>query len=315
MVPLEFCLRPMQERMAMERWDDVRTFLAVARAGTLAAAARTIGVDYTTVGRRIRALERDLGIALFERLQDRFVLTEAAERLREAAERMEDGALALERRALGADRTVTGLLRIATTDALAQILVLPALRLLHERHPEVRVHLLTGAARLDISRREADVAVRYVRPEAGELVSRRIGRVAAAFYASREYLARRPAPARGGSLRGHDVVAPEEGMRSWARPLPDARYALRANNMSALVQAVVLGVGMGALHCWMAEQQPTLVRVWPDEPLEHDDLHLVLHRDVQRTGRVRAFVAAMEERAAEVASRLESRAADARAHR
>jgi len=294
----------MQKCMAVPSWDDIRVFLAVARAGTLAAAARTLEVDYTTVGRRVRALEGDLGITLFERLRDRFVLTEAAERLRESAERMEEEALALERRALGADRTVSGVLRVATTDALAQIIVLPAIRLLHARHPDVRVHLLTGGARLDISRREADVALRYVRPEAGELVSRRIARVAVAFYAARDFLARAPLPPVRGSLRGYDVVAPEEGMRSWSRPLPDARHVLRASNMSALVQAVVLGMGIGALHCWMAERHPTLVRVWPDEPVEHDDLFLVLHGDVRNTGRVRAFVQAVEERANEVAPEL-----------
>jgi DNA-binding transcriptional LysR family regulator len=291
----------------MADWEEIRTFLAVARAGTLAAAGRVLGVDYTTVGRRIRALEKELGLTLFERVRDRYVLTEPADGLREAAERMEDGALALERRALGADRTVSGVLRVATTDALAQILVLPALQVLHERHPEIRVVLLTGGARLDIARREADVALRYVRPDAGELVSRRVARVAAAFYASRDYLARRPAPAKPDSFAGHDVVAPEAWMRSWSRPLPDARYVLRANNMSALVQAAGLGLGIGILHCWMADSHPELVRLWPDEMLEHDDVYLVLHQDVQRTGRVRAFVEALEHRATEVAPRLEAR--------
>jgi len=293
--------------MVMADWEGIRTFLAVARAGTLAAAGRVLGVDYTTIGRRVRALEKELGLTLFERVRDRYVLTDAAEGLREAAERMEDGALTLERRALGADRTVSGVLRVATTDALAQILVLPALQALHERHPDVRVHLMLGGARLDIARREADVAVRYVRPDAGELVSRRVARVAAAFYASGEYLAQRPVPPRPDSLGGHDVVAPESWMRSWSRPLPEARYALRANSMSALVLAVSLGMGIGVLHCWMADPHPELVRLWPNEPLEHDDVYLVLHHDVQRTGRVRAFVEALEQRAAEVAPRLEAR--------
>jgi DNA-binding transcriptional LysR family regulator len=297
----------MQKRTPMTDWEEIRTFLAVMRSGTLASAGRVLGVDYTTVGRRVRALEAELGLTLFERVRDRYVLTEAAEGLREAAERMEEGALALERLALGADRTVSGLLRVTTTDALARALVLPALGTLHERHPDIRVHLLTGGARLDIVRREADVAVRYVRPDAGELVSRRLARVAATFYASREYLARRPVPSRPTSLRGHDVVAPEEGMRSWSRPLPDARHVLRTNNMSTLVQAVSLGIGIGALHCWMADSQPELVRLWPDEPLEHDDVYLVLHHDVQRTGRVRAFVEALEECASEAAPMLEAR--------
>ena len=103
------------------------------------------------------------------------------------------------------------------------------------------------------------------------------------------------------------MVGIEEGLRGWSRPLPDARYVLRANSMSALVLAVTLGIGLGALHCWMADPNPDLVRLWPDELLEHDDVYLVLHHDVQRTGRVRAFVEALEERAAEVAPRLEAR--------
>jgi DNA-binding transcriptional LysR family regulator len=291
----------------MADWEDIRTFLAVARARTLAAAGRVLDVDYTTVGRRVRALEQELGLTLFERVRDRYVLTEAAEGLRESAERMEDGALALERRALGSDRTVSGVLRIATTDALSQILVLPAIRAMHDRHPDIRAHLLTGPARLNITRREADVAVRYIRPDEGELVSRRLARVAVAYYASRDYLSRRPVPPRGASLRGHDAVGIEEGLLGWSKPLPETRDVLRTNSMSTLVLAVSLGIGLGALHCWMADPNPDLVRLWPDEALEHDDIYLVLHHDVQRTGRVRAFVEAVEERAAEIAPRLEAR--------
>jgi DNA-binding transcriptional LysR family regulator len=299
----------MQKRMVMADWENIRTFLAVSRTGTLAAAGRALGVDYTTVGRRVRALEMELGLTLFERVRDRYVLTEAADGLREAAERMEEGALTLDRRALGADRRVSGLLRVATTDALARILVLPALQALRERHPDIRAVLLTGGARLDIARREADVAVRYIRPDAGELVSRRVARVAAAFYASRDYLARRPVPQKPDSFAGHDVVAPEASMRSWSRPLRDARYVLRVNSMAVLVQAVSQGMGIGVLHCWMADAHPELIRLWPDELLEHDDVYLVLHQDVQRTGRVRAFVEALEQRATEAAPMLEARTA------
>jgi DNA-binding transcriptional LysR family regulator len=302
----------MQNCTAMPDWDDIRVFIEVYRAGTLAGAARKLGVDYTTVGRRLRAMEQDLGTTLFERKADRFILTEAGEDIRAAGEQMEQAALSLERRALGADRRLSGLLRVATTDALAQLLVLPALRTLRERHPDIRVHLLTGPARLDITRREADVAIRYIRPGSGDLVTRRILRIAAAFYGSVEHLARRPHPPLGASLKGFDVVAPEEGIRTWSRLLPEARYALRANNMSTLVQAVRLGLGIGALHCWLADRFADLRRVWPEEPLEHDDLYLVFHKDVQRTGRVRAFIDAIEERAAEVAPEAERRLPQAR---
>jgi DNA-binding transcriptional LysR family regulator len=297
----------MQYCMAMPAWDNVRFFLEVSRAGTLAGAARTLDVDYTTVGRRMRAMERELGMALFERRQDRFLLTEAGEGIREVGERMEAAALALEQRALGSDRRLSGVVRVATTESMAQLLVLPAARTLRERHPEIRIHLHTGTARLDLARREADVAVRYVRPEGGDFVSRRLARMAAAHYGTRDYLARHPPPAAGESLRGLEVVAPEESVRSWARPLPEARVVLRANNMLTLVHAVLLGLGVGALYCWMAEQHPSLRRVWPAEPLEYDDLFLVLHKDVQRTGRVRAFIEALEERVAAVSPELEGR--------
>ena len=119
----------------MADWEDIRTFLAVYPwPGTLAAAGRVLGVDYTTVGRRVRALERELGITLFEHVRDRYVLTEAAEGLREAAERMEEerSRWNAER---SADRTLSGLLKVATTDALAQILVLPTLRTLRRAAP------------------------------------------------------------------------------------------------------------------------------------------------------------------------------------
>ena len=142
-----------------------------------------------------------------------------------------------------------------------------------------------------------------------------VARVATAFYASRDYLARRPVPPQSSSLRGHDVVAPEEGMRTWSRPLPEARYVLRANNMSGLVQAVALGIGLGALHCWMADPLPNLVLLWPDDPIEHDDVYLVLHQDVRRTGRVRAFAEALDQRAAELAPQLEARTSGATGRR
>src|SRR6476646_1732308 len=121
----------------MPGWDDVRFFLEVSRRHTLAAAARQLGVDYTTVGRRIAALEREIGSKLFERTPDGFVATEAGEGLRAAAERMEAAAL-------GADRRLSGAVRIASTDTIAQVVVLPAVRKLHQRHPDIRVHLVTG---------------------------------------------------------------------------------------------------------------------------------------------------------------------------
>src|SRR2546426_6842307 len=150
----------------MTDWRDLRFFLELARTGTLAAAGRKLGVDNTTVGRRLSALERDLGSKLFSRTPDGLVLTAAGEAIRTAGEEMEQAVLRGEQRVLGSDRKLSGLVRVATTEMLGELAVLPALRSVHERHPQIRVEVLTGAGRLDIARREADVALQYGRPEA-----------------------------------------------------------------------------------------------------------------------------------------------------
>src|SRR5207248_1229647 len=251
--------------MAMADWSDLRYFLELSRSGTLAAAARKLGVDYTTVGRRLAALEQDLGAKLFERTPEGLILTEAGESIRAAAEEMEEAALLVEQRALGADRKLAGVVRVATTEMLGQLVALPAVRALHERHPQIRVDLATGAARLDLSRREADVALRYVRPEGGELVSRRAGRVAQAAYASRGYLASHPRPLPGRGLAGHDAVAltpPLHTARATigGEDFREARVVVRVNNSLALRQAVVLGLGIGELPCILGDADRELRR-------------------------------------------------------
>src|SRR3954447_16362980 len=228
----------------MPDWSDVRHFLEVSRAGTLAAAARKLKVDDTTVGRRVAALERELGAKLFERTPDGLVLTAAGEAMRAAGEEMEQAALRGEQRVVGTDRAASGLVRVATTEMLGRTVVLPAIRKLRETHPQIRVELNTGVARLDLARREADIALRYVRPESGALVSRRIVRVAFTAYASPEYLASRPPLLRGTGFAGHDVVAFEPGIRAWRQgalagePLREARTVLRTNNGYTLLEAI-----------------------------------------------------------------------------
>src|SRR5229473_1585057 len=168
---VHFCLLSVQECSKMPDWSDLRFFLEVARNGTLAAAGRKLGVDNTTVGRRLAALEHDLGSKLFARTPDGLVLTAAGEAIRTAGEEMEHAVLRGEQRALGADRKLSGQVRLATTEMLGEVVVLPALRSLHARHPQIRVDLMTGTGRLDIAGRAADVALRYARPESGDLVT------------------------------------------------------------------------------------------------------------------------------------------------
>ena len=294
----------------MPDWTDLRSFLELSRTGTLAAAARKLGVDATTVGRRLSALERELGAKMFARTPDGLALTAAGEAMRTAALEMEEASLRGEQRALGADDKLSGLVRVATTEMLGEAVVLPAVQAVHERHPQIRVELLTGSGQLDIARREADVALRYVRPVRGDLVARHVGNVAFAAYASKDYLAARGRPARGSGFSGHDVVAHNSSSRSWrlgqigGEPVRDARVVLRTNSTHMLLRAVRSGLGIGPLPCFLARGDRTLERVHPT--IEADDLWLVVHADVQRTTRVRVVIDAIEARLAEVAADLAS---------
>lgn len=294
----------------MPDWDEVRFFLELARTGTLAAAARKLRVDYTTVGRRISAFERELGSKLFERTPDGFVLTDAGQSIRATAEQMEQCALAVEQRALGADRKLSGVVRVAATESAGHVVVLPAMRELHRRHPEIKLHLLTGLARLDIARREADVALRLAPPDTGELRARRLTQMGFALYAAPEYLARRRPPAPGTGFAGHDVVLFDEEFRgssaiaSLLEPLREGRAVARANSLFSLTEAVAAGLGIGALTCCVADAHPGLRRVFPQLPPARDDLWLVVHADVQRTGRIRALIGAIEARCAEAKALL-----------
>jgi DNA-binding transcriptional LysR family regulator len=296
----------------MPDWSDLRFFLELARTGSLAAAARKLRVNNTTVGRRLSALERDLGARLFTRTPDGLALTAAGEAMRAAGVEMEQALLRGEQRALGADRKLSGLVRVATTELLGEVIVLPALQALHERHPQIRVELLTGSGQLDIARREADVALRYIRPDRGDLIARRAGRVAFAAYASKKYLAAHGRPARGGGLAGHDIVAYNSAIRHWQfggdEAARDSRVVLRTNSTRMLLHAVRLGLGIGPLPCFLARADRTLERVPSTMPSDADELWLVVHADIQRTTRVRAVIEAIEGRLSDAADDLSAAA-------
>ena len=145
------------------QWDDVRFFLAVARAGSLSAAARALGVGHVTVGRRIALLEKRLGVTFLSRTPDGFSITSAGQAILQQCAAMESAALDLERIAAGRDSLVTGSVRLTTTEALAYQVIVPAISALRQTHPDLQVDLVLGVRSLDIARRDADLAVRFAR--------------------------------------------------------------------------------------------------------------------------------------------------------
>src|SRR5215471_15566471 len=152
------------------QWDDLRFFLAVARTGSLSAAARALGVGHVTVGRRIALLEKRLGVTLLNRTPDGFGTTSSGDAILLQCMAMEVAALDLERIAAGRDSLVTGSVRVTPTEALAYQLLPPAIAALRQVHPELQVDLVAGVRSLDIARRDADLAIRFARPSASDLV-------------------------------------------------------------------------------------------------------------------------------------------------
>ncbi len=227
------------------QWDDVRFFLAVARAGSLSGAARVLRVGHMTVGRRIALFEKRLGVTLFSRTPDGFVTTSTGEAILRQCTAMETAALDLERVAAGRDSLVKGSVRVTTTEALAHHVVAPAIAAVRRAHPELRVDLVAGVRSLDIARREADLAIRFARPQASELVCRKLGEVGFSLYASQRYLAKAGVPKRGQGLAGFDLIT-FTGAPAATSPffmgesLEGAAIALRCDNPLIQLRTVLL---------------------------------------------------------------------------
>jgi DNA-binding transcriptional LysR family regulator len=266
----------------MPDWESLRIFLALARTGTMAGAARKLGLDETTVARRVLRLEQELPARLVERSRSGFALTAAGESVLDAAQEMERAALAAERRAVGADRELSGRVRLTAPEILANHFILPALLDFRLRHPGIALELVSTIVRLDVSRREADVAIRTLRPTEPSLVSRKVARMAFAPYVRRGR--GRPAAAIG------YVDSIRLPMRNVADRAAAGPVALRTNSVATALAAVRSGWGVGDLPCFVGDALPDLRRAFPGEPPDAMDVWLILHADVQRTARVRAVV-------------------------
>ncbi|MCK9685363.1 LysR family transcriptional regulator [Scleromatobacter humisilvae] len=281
-------------------WDNARVFLAIYRRGTLRGAAAELQIDQATAGRRLAALESALEARLFLRTPKRYLPTPAGELALHAAEQMEAGALALQRQMQGVDERPEGLVSLACTDTIATVFLMPALAALRRRHPGVVVRLIASTQLSNLTRREADLAVRSVRPEAPDLIARHLGQRAVGLYASADYLARRSLPEPGNGLAGHDIVVYDRGIRGASReqlcqePTHAASAVLEVNSGMMLGHAVAAGLGIGELPTHLAALFPSLRRIWPDRA-EPYDMWLVLHGDLHRTARVRAVADAVVE--------------------
>jgi DNA-binding transcriptional LysR family regulator len=266
--------------------------LAVAAEGSLAGAARSLGVNHTTVLRRVNAFEAGLGLRLFERQATGYVLTPGGEELVEAARRMEDTAVTLERRLAGQDRRLSGVVRVTTTDTLAHSLLPAVVAAFRATQPHIELDLRVSNLFFDLTKLAADVAVRPADKPPHGLTGRRVSAVAFAIYASPRYLA---GHGDTDDLSAHDWVAPGDELAGtsiarWMRAaVPQAKIALRTNSLLVLRHAAAAHLGLAALPCYLGDTSDDLVRVHPPIEAMATALWILTHEDLRGTARVRAF--------------------------
>lgn len=280
-----------QERAGLD-WGNLRFFLELVRTGSHARAATRLGVDRNTVARRVAALEEELGVSLFERGPQGWCVTAGGTELAALATRVEADVLALARHADARDTALQATVRLTTTTHLAAWLLAPGLPALRTRHPGLRLEITADQRTLDLSRREADLALRMGRPRDAGLVIRKLSDVAYRLYA-----AKGTEPARRGAVDfgrdefiGYDETLASTPQERWlAKMGPDRRIVFCCNNTSTLLAAARLGVGVALLPCFAADGDPELAVLDSPEPTRHE-LWLVVHGDLRRTPRVQAVI-------------------------
>jgi DNA-binding transcriptional LysR family regulator len=274
-------------------WELYRSFLAVLREGSLSGAARSLGVAQPTVGRHVAALEKSLRLALFTRSQMGLIPTEAALSLRSFAESMQSTAAALERAAASQGAGVRGTVRVTASDVIGVEVLPPIVAALRDSHPDLAVELVLSNRVQDLLRREADVAVRMVRPRQALLVARRIGQIEVGLHAHQRYLTQHGMPRSLADLAKHSLIGYDQAtafVRNASKALAGWRreaFSMRTDSDLAQLALIRSGAGIGACQAAIARRDDALVRILPKQfslPLE---TWVTMHEDLRNSPRCR----------------------------
>ena len=279
-------------------WDDLQFFLAVHERGSVGAAARWLGVNHSTVLRRIGSLEASVGQRLFDRLPAGYALTVEGQELAASLAGVTEQIESAQRRLGACDPEVRGIVRLTAPDTLAHGLLMPHLASFRARHPAVELQVVVDNTALNLTQREADVAIRGTNQPPDNLVGRRVGITQTALYASRAYL-----DAIGEDATEADFawVAPDDSLAHLAsaqwlrRHVHAGRVAMRVDSLVGLADAVSAGLGVGLVSCALGDARSELVRL-ADPPPEFDtQVWILTHPDLRQVRRIRVFIDHMAE--------------------
>lgn len=291
-----------QERIVADfNWNDLRAFLAVARTGRLTSAAGRVGMDHTTVARRITALEDGLGARLFDRSPQGYALTLHGERLMPTAEKIESLTLLAASELGESDQALSGTVRIGAPEGFGSYVLAPLMAKLADRHPGLDIQLVAISGVLSLSKREADIAVTLSAPREGRLISRKLTDYGLSLYAAPAYLDARPPIRTRADMAGHRFIgyigdllyAPE--LDYMQAPDVDIHVTLQSSNLIAQLQATLAGAGLCVLPDFIAARRSGLRRVLPEAVHLDRSLWLVTHADLKALARIRAVTAMIVE--------------------
>ena len=269
------------------QWDDARIFLAVAREGSFSSAAKRLGVQHSTVSRRIRALEKKLAVPLVERKASGYVLTKAGEELKLSARRIENELLSFEGAVGGQAEDVAGELRVTAIANMASTVLMPYFARFSAAHPKIKLSVQVTNNSVRLSERDADVAIRQTNKPLETLIGTRLTTVASAVYGSRDYCA---AVKSGQAVEKWIGVDCCEYHRTWTKQAwPQAEHEFYVDETSLTLAALKEGLGVGFLPCFLGDSDPELARFHEPEKQHEFGLWLLYHRDLRNTKRVTLF--------------------------
>lgn len=271
--------------------DDLRLALAIARGEGLSGAARTLGLNHATVFRRLNRLEQRIGVRLFERFRTGYAATPAGEKVVALADRIESGVVDVTRELSGQDTRPQGTVRLTTTDALLP-LVGRCLPDLQAANPEITLELCIVNMMVNLSRRDADIALRATGSPPPDLFGRKVGRFVYGVYAAKSLKTARPDFAALPWVAPDDTVSHTPSAVWMTRHVPGATIAGRGNSLPSILEMVRAGIGVGLLPCLLADRLPDLRRLGHPAPMALD-LWLLTHNDLRNVARVRATMGAL----------------------
>jgi DNA-binding transcriptional LysR family regulator len=289
---MRFCMNQLD-------WNQLKAFLETADTGSLSAAARKLGLTQPTLSRQVAAIERQMGVTLFERVGKSMALTPTGLELLEHARAMGAAAEALSLAATGRSQTVGGVVSVSATDAVAAHLLPPMVRRLREQEPGIAIEVIASNALSDLLRREADIAIRHVKPEQPDLIARLIREASASFYASEDWVRIHGHPRNAedaahlafvGSDRSGQYLA---YLRQHGLPLSEANFSCYAEHSVASWSLVRQGMGIGAMMEEIARDTPGVVRVLDEVPPVRFPIWLVSHRELRTSRRIRVVFEAL----------------------